>query len=244
MADEAPKDQAPKKKSKLPLTIAIVAGIAIAEAGVFFFVFKSGATSPVPAQAQAEPAQPAAPPATEAKPEGGHGGGAAKPEGGAAKPEGGHGGGAAKPEGGAAKPEGGHGGGAAKPEGAGAKPEGGAPAAPANAAADQEFAEVSVLRNLRVPNDKSGRVYLYDLEISAVVAASEKDRAETLVKARAGEIGDRLAALMRSAPDRVLKETDLRTLRFQILEALREITGEESLVQRILIPRFVPIRSE
>jgi hypothetical protein len=133
-----------------------------------------------------------------------------------------------KAEGG--KAEGGHG---SKGEGEGA--------APAATSQPTGTAEVTVLRNLRVPNEKSGRMWIYDLDISVVVPAGEKERVEGLVKQRGGEIGDTLARIIRSAPDRMLRETDLRALRYQVLEALRSISGEENLVQKVLIPRFVPI---
>ncbi len=104
--------------------------------------------------------------------------------------------------------------------------------------------EVAVVRNLRVLNDKSGHSYMYDLDISVVVPASEKERTETLVRDRSGEIGDRIAGILRGATERMLREDDLRALRQQILEALREISGDQELVQRVLIPRFVPMRAD
>ncbi len=105
-------------------------------------------------------------------------------------------------------------------------------------------AEVTLLKSFRVPNDKTGLMFLYDMEVSVVVGLADKERMETLVKERASEIGDRVARIMRAASDRVLREDDLRALRLQIQEALGEITGSPDLVQRVLIPRFVPIRSD
>jgi flagellar basal body-associated protein FliL len=105
-------------------------------------------------------------------------------------------------------------------------------------------AEVPVLKSFRVPNDKLGRMYLYDLDVSVVVPLEQKERVEGLVKQRSGEIGDRIARILRSASDRVLKEDDLRALRQQVLETLREIVEDENLIQRVLIPRFVPMRAD
>ncbi len=105
-------------------------------------------------------------------------------------------------------------------------------------------AEVPVLKGFRVPNDKLGRMYLYDLDLSVVVPLDQKEHMEVLVKQRSGEIGDRMARLMRSATDRMLKEDDLRALRQQMLETLREIVEDDDLIQRVLIPRFVPMRSD
>lgn len=216
MAEEPATTKPAGKSKRLPLVLGLVLGVAIAEGAAFFLVFKLSGGGPTTAQAASS--SEATVPAEGGKTEGSH---AAKPEGAqATKPEGGH----------AAKAEGGH----------GAKPEGEAAATPDDAQATGT-AEVAVLRSLRVPNEKSGRMWIYDLDISIVVAAGEKERVEGLVKQRSGEIGDTLARIIRSAPDRMLRETDLRALRYQVLEALREISGEENLVQKVLIPRFVPI---
>jgi len=106
------------------------------------------------------------------------------------------------------------------------------------------LAEVLVLKSFRAPNDKTGRLYIYDLDVTVVVAEDQKERASALVQQHAAEIGDRVARIVRSASDRVLREDDLRALRQQILDALREITRDETLIQRVLIPRFVPMRTD
>jgi flagellar basal body-associated protein FliL len=172
MAEMTAKEEASAKpKKRLPMTVGIVLGVALAEAAVFFIVFKFAGGGPQAAHAEASHAvEPATQPAG--------------------------------------------------------------------------VAEVPVLKSFRVPNDKLGRMYLYDLDLSVVVPLDQKEHMEGLVKQRSGEIGDRIARIMRSATDRVLKEDDLRALRQQMLETLREIVEDESLIQRVLIPRFVPMRSD
>jgi flagellar basal body-associated protein FliL len=173
VATEEPQPQAgiAKPKKRLPLTLGIVLSVAIAEAAVFFIVFKFVGGGPQTAKA-----------------EGGHVVEAAS-----------------------------------QPVG---------------------LAEVPLLKGFRVPNDKLGRMYIYDLDLSVVVPEDHKERMEGVVKHRSAEIGDRIARIMRSATDRMLKEDDLRALRQQILEALREVVEDDNLVQRVLIPRFVPMRSD
>ena len=172
MAEQAAKTETPAKPNKrFPMTVGIVLGVALAEAAVFFIVFKFVGGGP--RTAQAENGQP-----IEA---------------------------------------------ATQPAG---------------------VAEVPVLKSFRVPNDKLGRMYLYDLDVSVVVPLEQKERVEGLVKQRSGEIGDRIARILRSASDRMLKEDDLRALRQQVLETLREIVEDEDLIQRVLIPRFVPMRAD
>ena len=174
MAEQpAAKEAASKPKSRLPMTLGLVLGVAIAEAVVFFLVFKMGGGGPQTAEASETHAIEEAP--------------------------------------------------ASQPVG---------------------YAEVAVLRGFRVPNDKSGRMYIYDIDVTVVVPTDHKERVETLVKERSGEIGDCMARIMRGATDRMLKEDDLRALRQQMLEGLHLIAEDESLVQRVLIPRFVPIRGD
>lgn len=160
-------------KKRLPMTLGIVLGVAIAEAAVFFIVFKFSGSGPQPAHAEQSHAI-----------------------------------------------------------------EGPAASQPA------AIAEVPLLKSFRVPNDKNGHMYIYDLDLSIVVPLDQKARMEGLVKQRAAEIGDRMARIMRSASDRMLKEDDLRALRQQMLEGLREIMEDESLIERVLIPRFVPMRAD
>jgi flagellar basal body-associated protein FliL len=106
------------------------------------------------------------------------------------------------------------------------------------------WAEVLVLKSFRVPNDKTGRLFIYDIELSVAVPADKKEHAEELIKEKAGSIGDCVAQIVRSSSDRVLKEDDLRTLRDQLAEGLNHVLGEEGLIERVLIPRFVPLRTD
>ncbi len=226
MADEAPppKETPPKPKKKLPLTLIIVLGVAIAEAGAFFAVFQYIGRGPAAAQGAGSHAAAAAA-------EGEAGGDAAAGQegenGGEAKAEGGHG--EAKPAGGEAQ---------AEKEGAHGAKEGAAKGSVTG------LAEVLVVKNFRVPNNKSGRLFIYDIDLSIVVTASDKERLEKTVKERNAEIADTIAQIIRRASEKTLTEDDLRALRYQIREGLLEIIHDEKLVQRVLIPRFVPIRAD
>ncbi len=107
-----------------------------------------------------------------------------------------------------------------------------------------QVTEVQLLKGFRVPNNKTGRTWVYELDVSAVVPAGQKEKAQKLAEERAGEIADRIAGLVRGAAETTLREDDLRVLRGQFLEGLKEIIGDDKLIQRVLIPRFVPIRAE
>ncbi|MBK9120296.1 MAG: hypothetical protein IPM18_11945 [Phycisphaerales bacterium] len=104
--------------------------------------------------------------------------------------------------------------------------------------------EVQVVRGFRVPNDKSGILFLYDMDISVLVPRADQARMEGLVAERGAEIGDRLAQILRGAHDRMLREDDLRALRQQVALGLAEIARDDRLILRVLIPRFVPMRTD
>lgn len=104
--------------------------------------------------------------------------------------------------------------------------------------------EVALLEKFRVPNNKTGRTYLYDFDVVVSVDAAHKERVEKLKTERAGEISDRVAQIVRGADSQVLNEVDFKTLRMQIENAFGAIAGDKELIHQVLIPRCVPIRVE
>jgi hypothetical protein len=105
-------------------------------------------------------------------------------------------------------------------------------------------AEVELVKKYKVPNNSRGIAYIYDFDIAMVVPGPQREHAAALVSANQAQIYDRIGQIVRAAPARVLDEVDFRSLRMQIREALHEIFGEEDLVQQVLIPRCVPIRTD
>lgn len=104
--------------------------------------------------------------------------------------------------------------------------------------------EIELVKSFKVPNDKSGRMFIYDMDVSIVVAADDAKLAQEFVDTRTADIADRLARIVRSAHHQMLWEDDLRALRQQLRAGLAEIANDDDLVRRILIPRFVPMRSD
>lgn len=105
-------------------------------------------------------------------------------------------------------------------------------------------AEVMLLEGFRVPNNKDGRMTIYDFDITVVVPNDDEARFAEVQQAlgdRINEISDRVAQIIRSASPRSLNEDDFRTLRLQIERAVEEILGDPDAVQRVLIPRCVPL---
>ncbi len=110
--------------------------------------------------------------------------------------------------------------------------------------AEPGTAEVTLLKGFKAPNFASGRMYIYELDVSVVVQAKNAELMETIAMERGGEIGDRVGQTIRSASDRMLTESDLRALRQQLLESLQRIVEDDELILRVLIPRYVRIRSD
>ncbi|MBL8880120.1 MAG: hypothetical protein JNG88_13460 [Phycisphaerales bacterium] len=105
-----------------------------------------------------------------------------------------------------------------------------------------QMVEVPLLEKFRVPNKKSGATFMYDFDVYVVVPADHKEKIELLKEERYGEIADRIAQIVRAADPAILNEDDLQTLRVQIQHVIGGIAEDEHLIQRVLIPRCVPIR--
>lgn len=117
-----------------------------------------------------------------------------------------------------------------------------APAPAPPAAPESGPAEVVLVERFRVPNNKSGRNFMYDFDVTLIVPAAKKEKMTEILRDRSGEIRDRLSQWIRQAHPRVLEEDDLATLRTLLQQGLSEILGDEEMIQRVLIPRWVPLR--
>lgn len=97
----------------------------------------------------------------------------------------------------------------------------------------------------RFPNVMSGRRYLYDVAIVALVKTENKAAIEEVFRARESMIKDRVRTIIAQSDPSKLgggDEPGLETLRRQIKHQLEEITGREGLIEEILIPRCIPFR--
>lgn len=112
------------------------------------------------------------------------------------------------------------------------------------AGATSVTAEVGVLENFKVPNDKRGRLYVYDFDVALKVPAYREADAIQLVADRRREISDRVARVVRAADPAVLHEPELKTLRMQLQHAIGEVVGDQDIIVEVLIPRCVPLRSD
>lgn len=114
-----------------------------------------------------------------------------------------------------------------------------------NQVAEVKTAEVELLKGFRVPNDKDGRLRIYDIDVTLVVPADNEMRHEDIklaIEERKAELSDRAAQIIRSASPRVMNEDDYRTLRHQFQRAFTDVLRDPDAVVRVLIPRCVPMR--
>jgi flagellar basal body-associated protein FliL len=89
------------------------------------------------------------------------------------------------------------------------------------------------------PNNVSGRLYLYNLQVVAKVDEKNKTRATDLFAERDAETRDRIRTIIASSDPKSLNEPGLETLRRQISYQLEQDLGKEGkdLIKDILIPK-------
>jgi flagellar basal body-associated protein FliL len=92
-------------------------------------------------------------------------------------------------------------------------------------------------------NDRSGRLHMYHIQVTAVVRAAAAERLEKLVEQRSGTIRDRINTVIRGADPKHLNEPGLETLRRQIQFELNKIVGNDSLILELLIPELLQSRT-
>lgn len=105
--------------------------------------------------------------------------------------------------------------------------------------------EISVVE-FRAPNKMSGRTFLYDIVIFAVVKGEHMDKVQRTLKDREALIKDRIRTIIaQSDPEKLGggSEPGLETLRRQVKYQLDEIVGD-NLIEEVLVPRCIPFRTD
>ena len=105
--------------------------------------------------------------------------------------------------------------------------------------------EVQVV-DFRAPNKQSGRTFIYDVSIFAVVKAEAADQVKQMITDREALIKDRVRTIIaESDPDKLGggSEPGLETLRRQIKFQLDEIVGD-GMIDEVLVPRCMPFRTD
>jgi flagellar basal body-associated protein FliL len=104
-------------------------------------------------------------------------------------------------------------------------------------------AEIALLSGFKVPNDKRGQSYMYDLEVYLKVRDTDQEMLNAFVESHRGEVSDRIAGIVRGADPTMLHEPELKTLRLKIRHMLNELLGDSEVVIEVLIPTCVPMRA-
>jgi flagellar basal body-associated protein FliL len=102
------------------------------------------------------------------------------------------------------------------------------------------------LVEFRAPNKMSGRTFLYDISIYAVVKGEHMDKVAKTLKEREALIKDRVRTIIaQSDPEKLGggSEPGLETLRRQVKYQLDELLGE-GLIEEVLVPRCIPFRTD
>jgi len=100
--------------------------------------------------------------------------------------------------------------------------------------------------DFRAPNKQSGRMFIYDVSIFAVVKTSSADEVKQIIADRDALIKDRVRTIIaESDPDKLGggSEPGLETLRRQIKFQLDEIVGD-GMIDEVLVPRCMPFRTD
>jgi len=112
-----------------------------------------------------------------------------------------------------------------------------APAAPV-----EKDVEVLLVK-AKLPNNQSGHLFLYDLQVVAKVSEKNKEKLADLMTDRAAAVQDRIRTILASSDPKSLSEPGLETLRRQIGYQLEQDLGKD-LIKELLIPTCTPFRSE
>lgn len=106
-------------------------------------------------------------------------------------------------------------------------------ATPAAAQVDLEVVK------FRAQNEKSQRLLMYELSVSAVVSGDSEEEIKEILERRKETIRDRFTRVVRSADPSRFMEPDLATLRDQFKAELSQVIGKEGAIQEVLIPQIV-----
>lgn len=117
---------------------------------------------------------------------------------------------------------------------------------PGTAAGDRrKNVEINVV-DLKAPNKRSGRTFLYDVSIFLVTRAEHQAAVTEAIKSSEALIRDRVRTIIaQSDPEKLGggSEPGLETLRRQVKYQLDEILGE-GLIEEVLVPRCIPFRAD
>lgn len=105
---------------------------------------------------------------------------------------------------------------------------------------------VEVLPTFKESNAQSGRRYIYEMSVSAVVKSENEEKVKEIIKNRQVFIRDRIGTIIRQIdPDKLAggSEPGLETLKRQIKAQLEIIVGD-GMIEEVLVPACIPYRAD
>ncbi len=92
-------------------------------------------------------------------------------------------------------------------------------------------------------NRKEGPLYVYNVAISALVAADDVEKVKRFVEVRELSIKDRVQVVFRSADPKDLNDPTLETIKRQLRFELNNLLGGKELINDVLIPKLLQSRT-
>ncbi len=92
-------------------------------------------------------------------------------------------------------------------------------------------------------NRKEGRLYVYHIQLSALVAVQDVETINRFVEVRSASISDRVQVVIRAADPQHLNDPSLETIKRQIKFELNNLLGSEELIRDILVAKLLQSRS-
>lgn len=93
-------------------------------------------------------------------------------------------------------------------------------------------------------NKMTGKLFVYHLQVVAIVNRAAAQKFKELVNARDATIRDRINTVVRRAEPKYLNEPGLETLRRQIKFELDKVFGDENLIQELLLPTLLQSQAQ
>lgn len=103
-----------------------------------------------------------------------------------------------------------------------------------------ETVEMTVA-DLRVHNRNAARPMLYNVKVAVTVHHSNKQKMDEFLKNRASTIEDVMSRVLRSADETLMNEPGLESLRRQLRFELNTLIGDETTIEKLLVPSFTPL---
>jgi flagellar basal body-associated protein FliL len=105
------------------------------------------------------------------------------------------------------------------------------------------FVEIHVA-DLEAPHVKTGRSYIYDIRVSVRIKPEAKPKVDKLLANHKEMLMDRLNRIIRSAEPTHLEEDGLEVIRRQMKYELDQALGDETVVEEVLLPRFMKMKAD